>query len=637
MKKYLRMMMVVTLTLLGLSANAQTSDPIWQTSEDGFYEISTAEELHNVRNVPEGNFRLMNDIDLTEFLRDKESGWEPIDFLSPGDEVMRYFDGNNHTIRGLWIDRPGQNEDGTGLFGNIQQREISKLTVEIDSRGVTGFFSVGGLAGMFQRGSIIDCGVKGGPVKGSGVVGGMVGYMMGPVTRSYSLADVSGQNMVGGLIGSHSGNMSQSYAMGNVQGTMIVGGLVASQTNEEGLFLRDSYATGDVMALGENPSHIGGLIGYQTIPVYNSYAAGKVTASNAAMGLMGGIAGDSQQSEIVSAFFRQESGWNEGLKPVGYWEDTEAAGRMSDTGDLPQGITATQFMTASTFPESWHINEGRSDDTPWLIKEGESYPYLWWQEKPYPQPPGQNPAVPTEYHTITLEVAPGIDLFSYTPGKLLVEDGSHLYLQFLPEDRSLMPEDILFLVDGVETSFKNLGANHYFSYILNPIREDHTVLIALKEYEVAIPRVDQVQSDPVPGIHKVGYGEPFTLILYPDDHVTLQGIHVYANGIELEHDSKTGYALSLHYMIEQVMGPVSITIKVDDAPVGNIDPAEAVRVYSANSELIVETTLPQVVQVYNITGALQVSDKVNGRLSIPLSKGIYMVKVGAKVHKVVVK
>jgi len=625
--------MVVALTILGLSANAQLPAFTLQMSEDGFYEISTADDLNSIRNMPEGNFRLMNDIDLTQFLRDKESGWEPIDLLAPDDEMMRYFDGNNHTIRGLWIDRPGQDEDGTGLFGHIQQREISNLTLEIGSRGVTGFFSVGGLAGMLERGSVVDCGVKGGAIKGSGIVGGLVGYMNGPVTRSYSLSDVSGLNMVGGLVGSHSGNMSQSYAMGNVVGSMMVAELVASQTSEEGNSLRDSYATGNVTGFGEYSTHVGGLVGYQTIPVYNSYAAGKVIAPNAS-GLVGGLAGDSQNSEVINTFFRQEPGWNEGLKPLGYWEEPEATGSRNDTGDLPQGITATQFMTASTFPESWNINEIGSEDTPWLIKEGETYPYLWWQEKPYPQPPGQNPGA---YYKVSLKVAPGIELLNYTSGDLVVEDGGHLHLQFLPEDVLLTAQDILFLVDGVETSFKDFGGNQYFSYILNPVREDHTVLIALKEYEVAIPRVTQVQSDPIPGIYKAAYGEPFSLTLYPDDNVTLQGIHVYINGIKIEHEPQTGYAQALHYTVEQVTGPVDITIKVDSGPVGNIDPAEEVRVYSLNSELIVETTLPEVVQVYNITGALQASDRVSGRLSIPLSEGVYLVKIGNKAHKIIVR
>jgi len=94
---------------------------------------------------------------------------------------------------------------------------------------------------------------------------------------------------------------------------------------------------------------------------------------------------------------------------------------------------------------------------------------------------GVEPPVDPVYHTVTLEAAPGIDLYNLTAGKLTIEDGGHLYLQFLPEGPTATATDILFLVDGVETAFKDFGGSHYFSYILSPVTKDHTIAITLRE------------------------------------------------------------------------------------------------------------------------------------------------------------
>lgn len=249
------------------------------------------------------------------------------------------------------------------------------------------------------------------------------------------------------------------------------------------------------------------------------------------------------------------------------------------------------------------------------------------------QPP--IPPVPPIYHTVTLEVAPGIDLYNLAAGKLPIQDGDYLHLQFRPEDGIATAADVLFLVDGIETAFKDLGGSTYFNYIINPVEQDHSILIAMREYTITLPYVEGATTDPAAGDYSVPYGEPFRFTVGVNDP---EGLKVLVNGIELTPD-QTGESQYPQFTIDKVTGPITIEIEGAGDPTGNLAPHEPkAKIYAAQGSLIVETSAPSPVRIYTVSGKLIATHIVKDTLSIPLSPGIYLVQVGheTRAEKIVI-
>jgi len=170
-----------------------------------------------------------------------------------------------------------------------------------------------------------------------------------------------------------------------------------------------------------------------------------------------------------------------------------------------------------------------------------------------------------QYHKVSLEITTGIDLYGLTPGELMMQEGDHLHLQFLPEDRTIPASEVSLLIDGVETTYKNFGGNQYFSYILNSVKKDCKIKIALSENIVTLPEVEGARMMPSAGKHAVCYGESFRFSVLPDHAVYTGDMKVYANGVELKQDMESPsiliYPAPLNYIIENVTEPVKITVE----------------------------------------------------------------------------
>ena len=165
------------------------------TAENPFL-ISTAQQLDNMRQF-EGaayawtHFRLSNDIDLTEFLSEGNSGhhgglgWQPIGSRdAASDEFFGNFDGAGHTISGLWINRPSQNN--IGLFGTIYG-SVSNLNIALDERGITGNNFVGAVGGFIDNMASTTLTLKNisatGNILGIDYIGGLFGQTRGTSGR----------------------------------------------------------------------------------------------------------------------------------------------------------------------------------------------------------------------------------------------------------------------------------------------------------------------------------------------------------------------------------------------------------------------------------------------------------------------
>lgn len=238
------------------------------------YQISTIEQLNQVRDFADQNFILLNDLDFlgspydsTNSLNHK--GWEPIK------DFQGIFDGAGYVISNLYIMRP--QEDSIGLFANT----ISGVGSIIKNLGLTntkvnGKDRVGGIVG-YGGGEIDLCYVLG-TVNGSAKVGGIAGQSLS-ITNSYSNGNVNGYQYVGGISGYSYANISGCYSNSSVDGYEFVGGIlginnhndIIEDCDEIGLLSGNvwySYATGTV----SGHDYIGGLIGANGANVYYSYA-----------------------------------------------------------------------------------------------------------------------------------------------------------------------------------------------------------------------------------------------------------------------------------------------------------------------------------------------------------------------------
>lgn len=251
-------------------------------TEDNPYQIEDAEQLNKVRDYPESNFLVVNDIDLSSYNTDE--GWNPIGSYEEDQPFTGYFNGNGKTISGLTIT---SGQSGLGLFGYTRDAKISNVVLAnadvevLDNVTHEDGDKAGALIGYAEDTNIVHSS-SAGIVKGTNTLGGLVGKLVGKSTveSSFSSADVVVTDSIGGgLIGE------------------------AIDSNDHMPEINRSYATGDVGAVDDGgngiSTYIGGFIGIATNTfIRESYAAGNLTAFQWA----GGFAGDATGSLITGSY-----------------------------------------------------------------------------------------------------------------------------------------------------------------------------------------------------------------------------------------------------------------------------------------------------------------------------------------------
>ena len=261
---------------------------------DGLIDIYTLEDLDDIRNqyasMPStcaaGNaeqcrgFELRRSLDFNAVESYQSNtintewttgnGWTPIGFGN-ATAFDSLFDGNGYTLSGLQIDN---SNNGVALFSAVgatgQINNIGLLDVDVSGRS-----NVGSLVGE-NYGSIINSYATGEVSGSANNVGGLVGLngYAGLVLSSFATAEVSGSEAVGGLVGWHTGRITNSYASGTVSLTatsdLALGGLVGQVGANDGAII-NSYAISRVMPGVDNASDAGGLVGVTTGTVIASY------------------------------------------------------------------------------------------------------------------------------------------------------------------------------------------------------------------------------------------------------------------------------------------------------------------------------------------------------------------------------
>jgi|GEM_PF-294863 len=248
-------------------------------------------------------------------------------------------EGLGHTITGLTISKTS---DGyAGMFGAIGGggvvRDITLANISVASAG-GGTSYTGGLVG-FNSGVLANVTITGN-VSGLYIVGGLVGDNEGgAVVNARVGVDVDGTAStgggVGGLAGFSSGTISNSYSTGTVTGTSstaYMGGLVGE--NYLHGIITNSYATGAVIG----GSTVGGLVGMSHGAVEHSYSTGAVTGVN----YVGGLIGYNDDFDL---------GGTGSTLVSSYW-DTDTSGTTSATGhggsSGATGLSTAQFQDGSS-------------------------------------------------------------------------------------------------------------------------------------------------------------------------------------------------------------------------------------------------------------------------------------------------
>ncbi len=173
------------------------------------------------------NYIQTADINALETTTWSGGGWIPI-----GNEGVKFsgsYDGNGHTIDGLYINRGG---DYLGLFGYTNGATIKNLGVI--NVNIISYRKVGAIAGNIENTNILYC-YSSGSISGSFIIGSLVGITYySTVSNCYSRGNVSGETTIGGLVGyNYTGStIINCYSAVSVAGShSTIGGLVGYNWN----------------------------------------------------------------------------------------------------------------------------------------------------------------------------------------------------------------------------------------------------------------------------------------------------------------------------------------------------------------------------------------------------------------------
>lgn len=227
------------------------------------------------------------DIDLSNYGVNYNSGkgWITIGSFSSFYFFNGIFNGNNHTVTGLYIN--DSNLSCAGLFGQIYQGTVKDLGVV--GANIQGGNDVGGVVGyLIFNGSVTNCYTTG-TVSGLSHVGGVAGSVIysSTVTNCHTTGTVSGNSSVGGVAGDVLDSaMLDCYSKATVSSSNGSVGGVAGRLS--GSSIQSCYATGAINSPGD---YVGGVAGYVNNGngVQNCYSTGMVTGNNRTGGVVGYI------------------------------------------------------------------------------------------------------------------------------------------------------------------------------------------------------------------------------------------------------------------------------------------------------------------------------------------------------------
>lgn len=301
---------------------------------DDPYLITTANELNQTRNNLEACYKLMRDIDLTEWLSENNpsQGWMPV---GAKDEPFKgTFDGNGKTLK-LFINRPDQ--ENVGFMGVVDRATIKNLTV----RGnITGKTAVGGIIGYCNGLSSPACEIENchyvGNVNGGGIVGKISYYSaksnVGPIATIKNCS-FTGKAEAGIVYRCEMVYIQGCKVNATIESEDAAGGIIGiiypgidTQTIDIFSEVHDCSVSGHIK--GQNA---GGIVGSsKSIKIYNNLVTADVEGTNAG-GVLGG-----NYCEYICTFITKNVVASAQIKGA------QRVGRVSGTWDAACGKIGTQ-------------------------------------------------------------------------------------------------------------------------------------------------------------------------------------------------------------------------------------------------------------------------------------------------------
>ena len=271
-------------------------------SKDAVYEISNAGQLYWFAGLVNGtlsgvtkNAVLTADIVVNKNVLKSDGTlnegtfkeWTPIGINEYNPYEYGIFDGQNHTISGLYFNQG--DKQFLGLFG-INTDKISNVGI-LDSY-FCGQANVGGVCGR-NYGTLTNC-YNAGSISGQEQVGGVCGgiYSGGIITNCYNTGIISGQANVGGVSGYNYGTLTKCYNTGSISGQEQVGGVSGYNYRT----ITNCYNTGSV---GGTDNYVGGVSGDNYGTLTNCYNTGSISGQKK----VGGVSGYNDNATITNCYY----------------------------------------------------------------------------------------------------------------------------------------------------------------------------------------------------------------------------------------------------------------------------------------------------------------------------------------------
>ena len=256
------------------------------------------------------HYVLTDDVNLSAY-----GNWTPIGTEDHPFEGV--FDGQNHVVTGLKIDR----SQGVcqGLFGYVsgtddahkaQIKNVAVRDAQIRARTEVG--AVVGRYGRFTAGYVEpleNCAMIGGTIQGtssmgqSSCVGGIVGRACGEIQRCYATGNIIGADNAieyGGIVGETYKAVKACYWTGRLSALGSYaddfGGIAGSARGA----VTNCYTTGDITGSLDNAATLGSIVGCALDRVTNCYATGSVKGWRAIGGIAGQAYGDTYAHATIS-------------------------------------------------------------------------------------------------------------------------------------------------------------------------------------------------------------------------------------------------------------------------------------------------------------------------------------------------
>lgn len=365
------------LTVDGIQLEIQTSWDGESYTEpakngQGVYLISSPDELMWVDKNAKmtDSAKLLADITINEDVSGSDATSQKYKWTPLGTDSSKYtgtFDGNGHTISGLYINSTAAN---TGMFGRIGSSAVVKNLTLADSviRSTKNY--TGAITGYIDdAASVTNCHTKNSvQITAAKYTGGITGYQddTSTLTRCSNAAEVTGANNVGGISGYNwsksSASLTDSYNRGSVSGSNLVGGICAQIYI--GGTVSDVYNLGTVQATGT----AGGITGvFRWGTIKSAYNAGIVKAT-AKGGVAGRLEASSSSRTVQNVFYSDEYEAVGNLNGCTIQNGTATA-KTSDglkaltNEDLGGGFAADTNGINSGYPVlAWQNGTVKSDD-----------------------------------------------------------------------------------------------------------------------------------------------------------------------------------------------------------------------------------------------------------------------------------